>query len=244
MLIESMSLLVGVYISIFVRAFLSRLTCLALVSTVNAIEFAPHEFGLCLACASSDGHLSIVSQNEQGAWESQKIPVNSLGLNTVSWGPASHIGSHVNNRDIRRIATGGCDYQVFIFRNVFANGQQSGWEREKALTGHSDWVRDVAWAPASGIPVNTIASCSEDGMVFIWKQHSAEGEWHCDLLARFSAPVWRVSWSLTGTLLAVSCGDNSVTLWKETLSGKWQQVNEVESEPVVPDQAQQGEISQ
>ena len=36
---------------------------------------------------------------------------------------------------------------------------------------------------------------------------------------KFAAPVWRVSWSLTGNILAVSCGDNSVTLWKESVAG-------------------------
>jgi protein transport protein SEC13 len=29
--------------------------------------------------------------------------------------------------------------------------------------------------------------------------------------------VWRVSWSLTGNILAVSSADNKVTLWKESL---------------------------
>ena len=29
------------------------------------------------------------------------------------------------------------------------------------LAGHSDWVRDVAWAPNLGLPFNTIASASQ-----------------------------------------------------------------------------------
>lgn len=29
--------------------------------------------------------------------------------------------------------------------------------------------------------------------------------------------VWRVSWSITGSILAVSSGENKVTLWKESL---------------------------
>ena len=184
-----------------------------------------------LACASSDGHVSIISQTEQGGWQTEMYPVSNMGLISVSWAPASHIGSQSNNHEIRRFVTAGCDYQVYIFRKVVST-QATSWEREHALSGHSDWVRDVAWAPPSGIPMNTIASCSEDGAVFIWNQHEPEGPWNRTELPRFSAPVWRVSWSLTGTLLAVSCGDNTVTLWKETLSGKWQQVNEVESEPV------------
>lgn len=40
--------------------------------------------------------------------------------------------------------------------------------------------------------------------------------------------VWRVSWSLSGNVLAVSGGDNRVTLWKETLKGEWERVSSVE----------------
>lgn len=36
--------------------------------------------------------------------------------------------------------------------------------------------------------------------------------------------VWRVSWSVTGALLAVSDANNAVTLWKESVDGLWQQV--------------------
>jgi len=39
--------------------------------------------------------------------------------------------------------------------------------------------------------------------------------------------TWRVSWSLSGNVLAVSGGDNKVTLWKEDLKGNWEMVREV-----------------
>lgn len=38
------------------------------------------------------------------------------------------------------------------------NGQ---WVEDQKLEGHSDWVRDVAWAPSIGLPRNIIASCSQ-----------------------------------------------------------------------------------
>ena len=40
-----------------------------------------------------------------------------------------------------------------------------GWQEEEHLPGHTDWVRDVAWAPNLGLPKNTIASCGQDGQV-------------------------------------------------------------------------------
>ena len=41
------------------------------------------------------------------------------------------------------------------------------------------------------------------------------------MLPKFADVVWRVSWSLTGGILAVSGGDNKVTLWKENSDGAW-----------------------
>ena len=46
---------------------------------------------------------------------------------------------------------------------------------------------------------------------------------------KFPDVVWRVSWSLAGNVLAVSCGDGKVTLWKENLKGGWECVSDVSS---------------
>ena len=92
---------------------------------------------------------------------------------------------------------------------------------------HGDWVRDVAWAPNIGLPFDTIASCSQDGRVVIFNSASAGSgsgsRWEKKQLPPFSSAVWRVSWSITGNILAVSTGDNKVTLWKEGLDGEWVQ---------------------
>lgn len=48
---------------------------------------------------------------------------------------------------------------------------QRQWSQQgPALTGHTDWVRDVAWAPNLGMPMNTIASAGQDGKVIIWTE--------------------------------------------------------------------------
>lgn len=49
--------------------------------------------------------------------------------------------------------------QVWFFNDVSRR-----WEQEPhPLSGHTDWVRDVGWAPSLGLPVNTIASVSQVG---------------------------------------------------------------------------------
>lgn len=45
------------------------------------------------------------------------------------------------------------------------------------------------------------------------------------LCAAAQAPVWRVSWSVTGSVLSVSDSSGGVTLWKEALDGEWQQLS-------------------
>jgi len=95
-------------------------TCLGRCQrVVNAIAWAPHEFGAILACASSDGKVSTVSQNPDGTWESSKpFAAHSIGCNAVSWAPAiaPALGSVPGGAPVKRIATGGCDNLVKIWR--------------------------------------------------------------------------------------------------------------------------------
>lgn len=102
--------------------------------------------------------------------------------------------------------------------------EKGQWEFVEQLEGHNDWVRDVAWAPNIGLPHDTIASCSQDRTVIIWTKEQNAPQWSKSVL-KFNSVVWRVSWSITGNILAVSTGDNQVTLWKEGLDGKWVKIS-------------------
>lgn len=125
------------------------------------------------------------------------------------------------------------------------------------VTGHTDWVRDVAWCTNVIPGISVFASASEDKTVIVWKQHqqqqkeegvedasdegdnenevvredsttTGEGKWIPTLVNTFDDPVWRISWSITGNILAVSSGDSNITLWKEALDGTWSNVSKVE----------------
>ena len=76
--------------------------------------------------------------------------------------------------------------QVWRYNEAAAAWMQEG----DALLGHTDWVRDVAWAPNLGLPLNTLASAGQDGKVFIWAE-SAPGTWERTLLHDFQ--VWGCS---------------------------------------------------
>ncbi|KAL1110085.1 hypothetical protein AAG570_008163 [Ranatra chinensis] len=184
-------------------------------SSVNSISFAPHEYGLILACASSDGAVSIVSlDSESGRWETKKIVnAHTIGCNAVSWWPAPMAAQHRP----KRLATGGCDNLVKIWEE---DTVASKWILHVQLDAHTDWVRDVAWAPSTGLAQNTIVSCSQDRLVIVWTSDDFTN-WTHSVIHCFDDVVWNVSWSFTGNVLAVSGGDNRVSLWKQVPDGKW-----------------------
>ncbi|GIM16627.1 hypothetical protein Vretimale_19194 [Volvox reticuliferus] len=195
-------------------------------ASVNGISWAPYELGLILACASSDGCVSLLEYKSDGTWEVNKLPGgHTVGCTAVSWAPANAPGALVSTKQpqsgpVKRLVTSGCDNLIKVWRYG-----EMGWTEEEVLAGHTDWVRDVAWAPSLGLPKNTIASASQDGQVFVWSEGLSGGGWERKLVHDFKAPVWRVSWSTTGSILAVSDGNNNVTLWKESMDGIWQEIN-------------------
>lgn len=117
-------------------------------------------------------------------------------------------------------------------------GEDNTWKTVEVLEGHKDWVRDVAWAPNIGLPYDTIASCSQDQQVCIWTRSHSKFELVQKLPLK--AVVWRVSWSTSGSILAVSTANNEVILLKE-VEGKWQQMASLEDKhkSAAPQQAQQ-----
>uniref|UniRef100_A0A0D6R9Q3 Uncharacterized protein n=1 Tax=Araucaria cunninghamii TaxID=56994 RepID=A0A0D6R9Q3_ARACU len=196
--------------------------------SVNSISWAPHELGLCLACGSSDGSITVFTAREDGSWDKTKIDqAHQVGVTAVSWAPAAAPGSSVGQPadPVQKLVSGGCDNTAKVWK--FYNGS---WKLDcfPPLQMHADWVRDVAWAPNLGLPKSTIASCSQDGTVVIWTQGKEGDKWEGRVLHDFKTPVWRVSWSLTGNILAVADGNNNVTLWKEAVDGEWTQVTTVQ----------------
>jgi len=223
-------------------------------ASVNSVSWAPHEMGAILACASSDGKLSVLTFKNDGQWGADIFNGHAIGCNAVSWAPATQPGSLItpqqNNavpgqptapvQTIKRFASAGCDNLVKIWG--YREDSQS-WVEEETLEGHTDWVRDVAWAPNIGLPRSYIATASQDKTVIIWTKDTLTAPWIKTTLdpssasttaapastGKFPDVVWRVSWSLAGNILAVSCGDGKVTLWKENLRGVWECVSDMAS---------------
>jgi len=188
-------------------------------SSVNSVCWAPAEWGLMLACGSSDGAVSVLTRATGDTWDAKKINnAHSIGCNAVSWAPAVAPNSALegSHSTPKRFVTGGCDNLVKIWKE-----EDDQWVEEAKLEAHSDWVRDVAWAPSIGLPKSVIATCSQDGRVIIWTSDGTSNTWTPKTLHTFDDVVWHVSWSVMGNILAVSGGDNKVSLWKESTEGQW-----------------------
>lgn len=88
--------------------------------------------------------------------------------------------------------------------------------------------REVAWAKNAGLPFHYVAAGSEEGYVGVWIHN--DQEWRLVLADASSrgVAVTRLSWSEVGTFLLVSYADGQVVMWKETATGGWKVVTELE----------------
>jgi len=203
-------------------------------SSVNSIAWAPHDLGLLLVAGSSDGSISVIQYVEQQGWKMVKHRAHDIGCNTVSWAPyippgAAFGGAPPSQVPLARIASGGCDKKVKVWQY---DTKQLQFSPMKELDEkHTDWVRDVAWAPSIGLSQNILATGSQDHAVIFWQEQFENGSPNYTVMDRvqFPACVWRCSWSVTGSILAVSCGDNKVYLLKQSADGsKWEIVSSVD----------------
>lgn len=198
-------------------------------ASVNSVSWAPHELGAVLLCTSSDGKVSVVDFKEDGTISHVAFDAHAIGVNSASWAPVSTSkdsnGQHQTWQTQRRFVTCGSDNLAKIWKLDPTTEQ---YIEETRLEGHTDWVRDVSWSP-SGLIRPYIATASQDRTVLIWSQGN-DGQWKKQLLCddKFPDVCWRASWSLSGNILAVSGGDNKVSLWKENLQGKWESAGEVD----------------
>lgn len=223
--------------------------------SINAVAFAPHTYGLCLAAAAQDGTVLVLTRRpDTNTWDRTEFAAHKGGANAVSWAPdqktaliaqqpaapapvagAPAASAAVPASAARRLVTGGCDASVKVWSLDESSNQWLESERgdvfsPSSAAQHADWVRDVAWAPSLGLPANTIASASEDRQVHIFNEDMTTRQWNLTKTLSFSQAAYRVSWSISGNLLAVSLADGTVSLWKEAQIGEWKQIQSVQQE--------------
>lgn len=94
-------------------------------ASVNMVSWAPHESGCLLACASSDGHVSVLEFRDN-SWTHQIFHAHGMGVNSISWAPAASAGSLISSNpgggQQRRFVTGGSDNLLKIWDYKYVAG--------------------------------------------------------------------------------------------------------------------------
>lgn len=180
---------------------------------ITTLDWAPWELGLVLLVGSADGCISLVSRVAEDRWEALKFVGHPAGVNAVSWSPAapSSILAAEETYLRRKFVSGGPDgVKLWVYG-------ESGYTAEFLERGPH--VKDVEWNRENDM----IAACTNDGKVLVW---NAEGGQQQEVLS-LKCPVWSVSWSLSGGLLAVTSEDNNTRFLRRNLEGAWELVTTI-----------------
>lgn len=160
-------------------------------ASVNCINWAPWEYGLCLAAGVADGKVHILERNNQDQWSQRSQEAHDAGINGLSWGPATEPCLFMaENNDYmtqqneksyslvsKRFVTAGMDGKVKIWKENQSTAQFEPTCLGNNQTAHEDWARDVAWCNNVGMMQDLIASVGEDQKLYIWKsEHAQKGD--------------------------------------------------------------------
>jgi nucleoporin SEH1 len=150
---------------------------------------------------------------------------SSHGLTCLSWNDCPF--------ELAKLAVGGYSKHAVVWSCDRKTGR---WVEEVDLGDHGGVVHDIAWAPVMGRSYHQIATACRDKTVRVFmllrrpdqdgsleKIESTEEQPNPAILT-CTSPVWRVAWNATGTILATSGDDGTLSLWRKDFSGVWKVV--------------------
>eukprot|EP00051_Salpingoeca_urceolata_P005659 m.75543 g.75543 ORF g.75543 m.75543 type:complete len:324 (+) comp14485_c0_seq1:2496-3467(+) len=206
-------------------------------AAVTDVKFAPRHLGLKLAACSEDYMVRTYEAMDimnLSSWpQLEDFKVQGKGKCTcLSWSP-SRLHAPTIAVGCGGTEQGANNVQVWVLE------ESRRWAIAlETLGDFMDPVRDVVFAPNMGRSFHNLAAASSDKTVRVWRltPEASQGprqKLTSEELLRANDhgdQVWRVSWNVTGTVLASSGEDGSVRLWKATHLGHWECVSVIKGE--------------
>ncbi|CAK1553110.1 unnamed protein product [Leptosia nina] len=225
------------------RTWVKRSNLVDSRTSVTDLKFGPKHLGLLLVTCSADGIIRIYEAPDVmnlAQWTLQHEIPTKVSISCLSWNPSlSRVNSNppmlaVGSDEPNVVNTNlqndkNCNGKVFIYEYSEACRR---WTRTECLSSVVEPVNDLMFAPNLGRSFHILAVATKDVRIIKIEplpESSSNGNgcgvrFRSEVLAAFedhNSCVWRVSWNVTGTLLASSGDDCCVRLWKMQYLNQW-----------------------